>query len=106
MAVNTVFNGGALVPFFPVCIGLAAEITFPIQEAVIVGTLQMVGHLGGMSIGFSGVSMFKIDAVSPLRQTQLVWGLFLFLCILSGILSVFIKEDLKRIKYAKETENE
>lgn len=43
VSVNTALNGMALVPFFPVCIGFAAELTFPLQEAVIVGSLLMMG---------------------------------------------------------------
>lgn len=40
---NTILDGIVLVPFLPVCIAFAGEITFPMQEAVIVGILQMVG---------------------------------------------------------------
>lgn len=36
---NIILDGIALVPFLPVCISFAAEITFPMQEAVIVGIL-------------------------------------------------------------------
>lgn len=36
---NIVLDGFALVPFLPVCIAFAAEVTFPMQEAVVVGIL-------------------------------------------------------------------
>lgn len=43
VAANIVLIGGTLTPMLPVCIAFAGEITFPMQEAVIVGILQMFG---------------------------------------------------------------
>jgi len=43
VGINVALDGAALIPFLPVCIAFAAEVTFPMQEAVVVGILQLMG---------------------------------------------------------------
>lgn len=66
---NIILDGFALVPFLPVCIAYAAEVTFPMQEAVIVGILQMSGQITGLLFGFVGSLAFTIKQISDYHQT-------------------------------------
>ena len=99
---NIILDGFALVPFLPVCISYAAEVTFPMQEAVIVGILQMSGQITGLLFGFTGSLAFTIKSLSDYSQTQVCLAIYITLCGIAAALSLFLKEDLRRSKYGAE----
>jgi MFS family permease len=93
--------GMILVPFLPVGTAYAGEITFPMQEAVIIGILQMTGQVGGLLFGFIGSVIFSIDAISEYQQTEACLAMFVLLAFIAALCSFFIKEDLKRLMYSR-----
>lgn len=58
---NIILDGLVFVPFLPVCIAYAGEETFPMSEAIVVGILQVSGHVSGLLFGFIGSLTFTIS---------------------------------------------
>ena len=64
IGINTMLAGILIVPILPVGTAFAGEVTFPMQEAVVIGLLQMVGQVAGLVIGFIS-SLFFITNQTP-----------------------------------------
>jgi len=93
MYLNIFVAGILIVPIIPVSLNFAAELTFPQAPAVITGFLLMAPCVGGFIITIV-CSIISID--HPID------AIILMACLTSiaSILSIFIKEDLKRFKFS------
>lgn len=92
VAVNMIVAAFCLVPIIPVAIDFAGELTFPYESTVTTGFLLMSAQAFGFCLALIVLQLALIDAV---------WGLTA-ICICGGvasIISVTIKEDLRRIKF-------
>lgn len=112
---SLILMGFSSVSYIPLCFSFAAEVTFPLQPALINGAMLLAGQLSAFvqSLAFS----FCIDVLTtdkdgvPLpddvllqkRQDRVWWTLFIMIGItaIALIINLFIKEDLRRLNYDK-----
>jgi hypothetical protein len=64
-----------------------------------VGILQMSGQITGLIFGFVGSLAFTIKSISDYHQTQICLAIYILLCAIAAVFSIFLKEDLKRARY-------
>ena len=81
--------GVFLVPIIPVSMNFASELTFPIAPATTNGLLLMFGQGAGAIFGLIGTPLCKANPMYLL-------GLYVVMAFISIILTLFIKEDLKK----------
>jgi hypothetical protein len=61
----------------------------------------MSGQVSAMFFGFIGTTIFTIETISTYQQMQVCLAMFALLALFASICSVFIKEDLRRVQYSK-----
>ena len=94
MVIISCLSGVTLVPAVPVLVNFAGEITFPQEPTVITGFMLMVGRIFGF---------FLALLVAFVAEQWVIYS-FVILdgCLMIGaLLSLFLKEDLKRSKYGE-----
>lgn len=91
---NVCLVGLFIVPVIPVSMNMSQEITFPMEQTVVTGVLMMLGQFSGFVLSIIASFIVVIHST---------YALFFFgcCCVVSGICSVIIKEDLKRLEYTK-----
>ncbi len=85
--------GMFMVPIIPVSMNFGSELTFPLSPAMTNGSLLMVGYAVGAILG---VICTPLAQYSP-RLTMLLYSC---LGLVASICSLFMKEDLKKTKFA------
>ena len=91
---NFVLLGIVMVPIIPVSMNFGSELTFPIAPIMTNGILLMVGQGMGAVLGI----VETILADYSVRVTLSSYGV---ICGIAFFCSIFIKEDLKKTKFAK-----
>lgn len=93
ISINLVVGALFLIPIIPVGIAFANEVTYPLEEPVIVGFLFMASY----TIGF-------ILALVTLKFTEIeqIYGLMVLPCCsaVAAFISLFVKEDLRQTRLA------
>ena len=99
IAINMVLAAGLLVPVIPVGIDFSAELTFPIEETVCTGWMLMCAQ----ALGF-----FLALIVLQLALVNAVLGLSLIVACLgaAALISLFIREDLRRLEFVRKNQPE
>ena len=92
--VNSTLIGASLIPIVPVLINFAAEITFPQEPTVITGFMLMVGRIFGFLLSL---------VVTYVADKWDIWAFFILWVnlLIAAILTIFLKEDLKRSNFSK-----
>lgn len=94
LAVNLVVTAIALIPIIPVGIDFSAELAFPNEETVVTGFLLMSAQAFGF---FLSLLTLDVAAVYPIKGFMLLAG-----CAgVAALITLFIKEDLKRITFSR-----
>lgn len=65
----------------------------------------MSGQITGLLFGFTGSLAFTINSLSDYSQTQVCLAIYISLCAIAAVLSIFLKEDLRRLKYGADKVN-
>ena len=106
--------GFSAVSFIPVTLGFGAELTFPLQPALVNGSLMLAGQLLAffqclffaflMDVNPIGPDGEEIPADEHLLMVQdKVWWTVAAMCMVTSVaffFAMFIKEDLKRLNYS------
>ena len=101
-AVNLAFIGFSVIPIIPISYGFAVELTFPIPEAVSNGMMILPSQIFGAIMGF--VAGIICDSTKNLNPPDNKLGpkytiiLFASSALIGAICSLFIKEDLRRLR--------
>ena len=99
--------------YIPLCLSFAAELTFPLEPALVNGTLTLTGSAAAFILSLVGAFMNhegKDDDLlseKELIEVRLLrtCAVLFILCgssFISFILSFFVKEDLKRYRYSEQ----
>lgn len=114
--VSACLMGFTSVSYIPLSLSFAAELTFPLQPALVNGALVLGGQSAAfvMSIIFAFMLDINIyeedgtlipeDVLKHSQADRAWWTIFCF-CIISSVsfcLSLFVKEDLRRLRFGKE----
>lgn len=93
MYVNIFVAGILIVPIIPISLNFASELTFPQSPAVITGFLLMAPCVGGFII---------TTVCSIISEKHPIYAIILMASLtgIASLLSIFIKEDLKRFKFS------
>ncbi len=84
-----------MVPIIPIGINFASELTFPQEPTVVTGFVLMAGSTMGFILGVVNSILAEID---PLYAIALMTGNV----FIASILSIIIKEDLKKFNYSQQ----
>jgi len=90
--INIAFLGFFLLPIIPVGYSFAIEMTFPVSEAMSNGIMMLFSQIIGSGVTVGATVLSGID---PLYCVDL----FLVLISISCMTSLFIREDLRRVKF-------
>ena len=102
--------------YIPLCISFAAELTFPLQPALLNGSMTLIGSgfafclsLLGAFVNQPGSLDHELSADEQLEirrwRSKSVIAILLICALIAFVLSLFIKEDLRRLKHQeRETE--
>jgi len=84
--------GITFVPIVPVLLNFAGEITFPQEPTVITGFMMMLGRISGFFLSL---------LVAYVCENYDIYGFIILdsLTFIGGVLTLFLKEDLKRSNY-------
>lgn len=95
--------GVATVPVIAVCFSLGTEVSHPVQPALVLGLMMSAAQLClfGMNYVFLALLSTKNGKTARPIQCLLVMALLPFI---SSILSLFVKEDLRRLNAGKKKE--
>lgn len=96
-AANLAFVGFSVIPIIPISYSFAVELTFPTPEAMSNGMMILPSQIYGATLGVvAGIVCQSSDdpKMGPLYATTL----FLASCTIGAICSLFIKEELRRLK--------
>ena len=103
--------GFSMAAVIPSGLGLGIELTFPMQPALVNGMMFLITNINGAIQGFiySGIMDFNplnydtSEEVLAERQRRAKMSVYpkMFFLISSIILMFFVKEDLKRVRYAQ-----
>lgn len=93
VGVNLMLLGMFMVPIIPVSMNFGSELTFPLSPAMTNGSLLMVGYAMGAVLG---IICTPLAQYSP-RLTMLLYS---SLGLVASVCSIFMKEDLKKTKFA------
>lgn len=94
ITINMVLAAGTLVPVIPVGIDFSAELTFPIEETVCTGWMLMSAQALGF---FLALIVLKMALVSA----ELGLACIVFCAGVACVITLFIKEDLRRLEFVK-----
>jgi len=95
LLINTGALGFFLIPIIPTGFSLSAELTHPINPALVNGLLMGCGMIYATILTFIGGSLAYEDSAA-------VICMFGASCIIAAIASLFIKEDLRRTNFKLE----
>lgn len=96
-AINLALIGFSVIPIIPISYSFAVELTFPTPEAMSNGMMILPSQIYGASLGVvAGIicDLPEDKKMGPMYATTL----FLASCIIGAIASLFIKEELRRLK--------
>jgi len=98
---NIAFLGYFILPIIPVGYSFAIEVTFPVSEAMSNGIMMLCSQIVGSGVTFGATFLSGMDPI------LCIW-LFLALILIGCISSLFIQEDLRRVKFnnSKEVESD
>ena len=102
--------------FVPLALSYGAELTFPLQPALVNGTLTLLGSISSFVLGLMATYMNtegrEDHLLSPeeliivkRKRSKAVMSALAVTAGIAFILSFFIKEDLKRLRYQEKQEN-
>lgn len=115
--VSLLLMGFSSVSYIPLSMSFAAELTFPMQPALINGAMLLAGQasafIQSLLYAFSmdvkttdkdGVPV-PDDILLHRQQDRVWWTIFIMIgvTVVSLLLAVFIKEDLRRLRYGQNT---
>lgn len=100
--------------YVPLSFSYGAELTFPLQPALVNGTLALLGSFTAFLISLLGAYLVKEgeddDLLSPdelivvrRRRSKYVVSILIVTTTMAVVLAFVIKEDLRRLNYKKET---
>lgn len=109
-----VLMGFSSVSYIPLCLSFAAELTFPLQPAMVNGGMLLAGQASAfmqsvlyafsldVKTTYSDGSYVPDDVLLAKQQDRSWWTFFMMIIIssISVIASLFIKEDLKRLNHS------
>ena len=112
--VPTVLVGIATISFFPTCLSYGAELTFPLQPALVNAFMNFLGQMCTFVITIAASMITDVDGAETeeishetrlVRQANTMSVVYLFgiCCFLTFILSFFVKEDLRRVNYNQQS---
>ncbi len=90
-----VFAAGLLVPVIPVGIDFSSELTFPEEETVSTGFLLMSAQALGFILALVVLQLAIINSTLGL-------GMITLCALIASLISLVIKEDLRRIKFIRD----
>lgn len=94
VACNVWAAGIFIVPSIPVCMNFASELTFPLEATSVQGIIMSSAQIAGFCISLLGTFTAEIH--------PLFCSMTFAMCVcISGLLSFFIKEDLRKTRYGK-----
>jgi MFS family permease len=85
--------GSCIIPIVPVCFALATEVTHPVQPAMVLGLLANFANLMLFVMDLVYISFLSVNNPRPILCLA-VMTINPLLCI---FISMFVKEDLRRI---------
>lgn len=99
--------GASSVSFFPASLSYGAELTFPLQPALVNACMNFLGQLFaflmmGMSILITDVDAANIESISlsyRQKRSYLCMSILALMALLNFVLSLCIKEELRRVNY-------
>ena len=102
--------------FIPLSLSFGAELTFPLQPALVNGTLTLLGSMSGFVFSMIGAYMntegkddhlLSDDELVYVKQlrSKTVLGVLATASMISFVLSLVIKEDLRRLRYSEKHKN-
>jgi purine-cytosine permease-like protein len=92
------FLGLFVIPLAPVSYAFAVELTFPVPEQVSNGIIILPAKFFGTALGIT-------CGIISQKNPQYALGIFSINALLSFLASLYIKEDLRRLKYRIEKSN-
>lgn len=98
VSINMIVAAFCLVPIIPVAIDFATELTFPIEETVCTGFLLMSAQAFGFCLAILVLQLALLHAVYGL-------GLIVICAGIAAIVSLTVREDLRRVQYT-DTQNQ
>lgn len=91
LELNLILAGIFVLPMIPVAYGFAVEITYPMPESVSNGMMIMISQLFGTLLGLVATILAKMNPIYCVY-------LFLGCTVIAAINSLFVKEDLRRVR--------
>ena len=102
------------VAFIPVALGFAAELTFPLQPALVNGSLMLAGQFSAFIQSLMYAYMLNIpetykdgteipkDLYLEMQKDAVWWAfsIMVLITIIAFIMAMFVKEDLRRLRYS------
>lgn len=104
-SINIAFIGISLIPIIPISYGFCVELTYPIPEPMSNGMMILPSQIFGAILGAvaSIICESTINEKKPMDQNGplICIGMFAFSALIGAISSLFIKEELRRLKPTK-----
>lgn len=98
VSINIASMGFFILPILPIGYSFAVEITYPVSEVMSNGTMMLVAQL-------LGCLFTAITSAMSINHPKLVPYFLIMIVVIPCILSLFVKEDLRRIKAANSNSN-
>lgn len=105
-----VILGISSVSFFPTCLSYGAELTFPLQPALVNASMNFLGQITafimmGTATLITDVDASNIDLISKSieerkQSSYIVIAIMAALCLVNLLLSCCVKQELRRLNYA------
>ena len=103
--------------YIPLCICFGAELTFPLQPALVNGTLGMIASGSGFLLSGLGAllnhegqydDLYSPDELIMKRRQRACTVMFMLAitAFMAFVIALFIEEDLKRYRYAEQAKEE
>lgn len=97
LAINTSLCGFFIVPIIPVAYTFAVELTYPVSEPMSNGIMMLLSQILGTAVTYYGTMLANIKPVYCIN-------LFIAQMVMALTASMFIQEDLRRLKVEKDVE--
>lgn len=91
LSVNVIFLGSSIIPVIPTGNAFSIELTYPLPAAVANGLMLMMAYLLAFLMSLAAANLAQIAPVYCMILLTTV-------SLLAGILTLFMEEDLRRIK--------
>ena len=108
---STITLGISSVSFFPTSLSYGAELTFPLQPALVNSCMNFLGQVSAFILMWFSAYMTEVKEVDDItaegyneqrkKNSFIVIVIFSICCFITSILACFIKEDLRRINFKK-----